>query len=55
MAHLKQHTFNDDGLCIGCGVNEQDEESALPCDHASAAADDYFAQDDPRWQEEQSA
>jgi hypothetical protein len=53
MTHLKQHVFNSvTDVCIYCGADLQ--EGHLPCDHALESAPDYFDQDDPRWQAEES-
>ena len=53
MTHLKQHVFKSaTDICISCGADLQ--EGHLPCDHALESAPDYFEQDDPRWQAEES-
>jgi len=53
MTHLKQHVFGSStDVCIYCGADLQ--EGHLPCDHSMESAPDYFDQDDPRWQAEES-
>jgi hypothetical protein len=53
MSHLKQHVFDSaTDICWYCGADLQ--EADLPCDHALASAPDYFDEDDPRWQAEES-
>jgi hypothetical protein len=53
MTHLKQHVFDSrTEVCVCCGADLQ--EANLPCDHALESAPDYFDEDDPRWQAEES-
>lgn len=53
MRHLKQHVFDSTtDACLNCGAGLQ--EAHLPCDHALESAPDYFDEDDPRWQDEES-